>query len=422
MNSISHRPPVELPEKFELRDVAYHPAHITAQPERDKTLLIPDVGWTTGYLADYFRRQGIVAEIMPAFDRASLTAGRAQTNSKEYLPLPMLVGSAFRALEQRDEEHLQFLIPYGYGADAGGQYVRAVRTILDRSGHRAAGIDAPILEKLPQHAADADLLFRALLTGDVVYVALASVRAEISPWAIPEEDGLLELARQVSRLPGSGKHLAAVGSPLCVTSLNEGILDTLEREGYRISRMPLAEMFWFLWRDNGTAQQSQLEKWKQQMQDVSRALGAKADAALHCVPRYENTAVVLELSGLSEQCPAPLFELSLDGDWDESSWARLRSFLYYSETGRQETGSPQNFHSAESLPCLRRRGKRRYITASGRAPAERPLSAQIRFSYCLHPFLMLDTYGAELYNQSSGTVCLTKVYRERENHDIYLLP
>lgn len=50
---------------------------------------------------------------------------------------------------------------------------------------------------------------------------------------------------------------------------------------------------------------------------------------LHCVPRYENTAVVLELSGLSEQCPAPLFELSLDRDWDESAWARLRSFLYY---------------------------------------------------------------------------------------------
>ena len=42
---------------------------------------------------------------------------------------------------------------------------------------------------------------------------------------------------------------------------------------------------------------------------------------LHCVPRYENTAVVLELSGLSKQCPAPLFELSLDGDWDESAWA-----------------------------------------------------------------------------------------------------
>lgn len=30
-------------------------------------------------------------------------------------------------------------------------------------------------------------------------------------------------------------------------------LDTLEREGYQIARIPLGEMLWVLWRDNGTA-------------------------------------------------------------------------------------------------------------------------------------------------------------------------
>lgn len=44
-----------------------------------------------------------------------------------------------------------------------------------------------------------------------------------------------------------------MGSPLCVTSLNEGILDTLERDGYQIARIPLGETLWVLWRDNGTA-------------------------------------------------------------------------------------------------------------------------------------------------------------------------
>lgn len=32
-----------------------------------------------------------------------------------------------------------------------------------------------------------------------------------------------------------------------------GILDTLEHEGYQIARIPLGEMLWVLWRDNGTA-------------------------------------------------------------------------------------------------------------------------------------------------------------------------
>lgn len=253
LNSISHRPPVQVPDGFNILDVDYHPTFITDRPAPDRTVLLPQAGWATPYLADYFRRQWLAAEEMPAFDRESLTAGRSEMNSKEYLPLPMLVGSAFRALRDRRGADVQFLIPYGYGADADGQYARAVCTVLDRSGHRDTAIAAPILEELPQHAADPDLLLRAVLTGDVLYAALADMRAQLAPQAIPTWEELTRLAAQISALPHGGNRLAAVGSPLCITSLNEGILDTLEREGYQIARMPLVEMLWVLWRDNGTA-------------------------------------------------------------------------------------------------------------------------------------------------------------------------
>ena len=58
-------------------------------------------------------------------------------------------------------------------------------------------------------------------------------------------------------------------------------------------------------------------------------MGRQASAVLSLAPRYENTEVVLGLRGLAQNCPAPLFQLSLDGDWDEAGWSRLRSFLYY---------------------------------------------------------------------------------------------
>ena len=77
--------------------------------------------------------------------------------------------------------------------------------------------------------------------------------AQLAPQAIPTWEELTRLAAQISALPHGGNRLAAVGSPLCVTSLNEGILDTLEREGVQIARIPLGEMLWVLWRDNGTA-------------------------------------------------------------------------------------------------------------------------------------------------------------------------
>lgn len=162
LNSTSHRPPVQVPDGFNILDVDYHPTFITDRPAPD-------------------------------------------------------------------------------------------RTVLDRSGHRDTAIAAPILEELPQHAADPDLLLRAVLTGDVLYAALADMRAQLAPQAIPTWEELTRLAAQISALPHGGNRLAAVGSPLCITSLNEGILDTLEREGYQIARIPLIEMLWVLWRDNGTA-------------------------------------------------------------------------------------------------------------------------------------------------------------------------
>lgn len=50
---------------------------------------------------------------------------------------------------------------------------------------------------------------------------------------------------------------------------------------------------------------------------------------LTLAPRYENAATILDMRGLRDACNAPLFQLSLDNDWDETAWSRLRSFLYY---------------------------------------------------------------------------------------------
>jgi len=127
-----------------------------------------------------------------------------------------------------------------------------------------------------------------------------------------------------------------------------------------VRRMPLSEMLWFLWKDNGKPANRTL------LDEVSKAMGSgsvfsqnpdrlfavaqehldgfagangryryaktmemgeHAAAVLSLAPRYENTETVLSLRGLLENCPAPLFELSLDGE--EADWSRLRSFLYY---------------------------------------------------------------------------------------------
>ena len=161
-----------------------------------------------------------------------------------------------------------------------------------------------------------------------------------------------------------------MGTPLCLTVLDDGLLDTLEDEGYTVLRAPLSEAMWFLWRDSlrpGEKPET-LEAPAVRMADLQRVLGKRSPfaldvrllrreadnqlprfagangryrwtkavelsgrctAVLSLAPRYENTAAVLELRELSRSCRAPLFQIALDGDWDEASRSRLRSFLYY---------------------------------------------------------------------------------------------
>ena len=131
---------------------------------------------------------------------------------------------------------------------------------------------------------------------------------------------------------------------------------------------PLTEAMWFLWRDRAGETTQKLELLALRMADLHRLLGKRSpfaldvrlllreadrelprfaggngryrwtkavelsgrcDAVLTLAPRYENTAAVLDLRGLNEACHGPVFQISLDGDWDESAWSRLRSFLYY---------------------------------------------------------------------------------------------
>lgn len=58
-------------------------------------------------------------------------------------------------------------------------------------------------------------------------------------------------------------------------------------------------------------------------------MSRRNDAVLTAAPRYENSAVVMDMYRLADSCEKPVFNMSFDGDWDEAAWSRLRSFLYY---------------------------------------------------------------------------------------------
>ena len=380
LNSISHRPPVEMPKDFNILDVKMKPANIKYKPDPEKTLVLPDLGYHTWYLENYFEQCGYKKRrSLPKYSREILMKGRAETNSKEYLPFPVLLGQILTLLEETPEEeqrNMQFLIPFNEGADADGQYARAVRTVLDRKGYEHVDIIAPILETLPVTAENPDLLMQALVCGDILYSADQEMREDkryrslLPDGTLHDWKDLRRWAKEVGEDSTYHKSLGLVGTPASLISLNEGILEQLEYEGIQCHRAPLSEMMLFLWKEAAENEKvaELLKKWEKQLAIVHDRLGERSSFSpdlgalqksadkylsdysgangryryakalemsetnrgiMMMAPRYENTAMILNMRGLHDHCQAPVYDLSLDGDFDEAGWEKLRSFLYY---------------------------------------------------------------------------------------------
>ena len=234
LNSLQHRPAVALPTDFNIEQVDIHPCRLAQTPSPNVPLYLPAMGAYTPYLAAYFKQQGADPYELPHLTDDILSLGRAETSAKEYLPFPALLGSIL-AERKNDQTHAQFLIPQTQGAEADGQYARVIRAVLDRRKEQNAQLISPMLETLPEMAQNRDALFRALLAGDILYAAPVDQRADMAAqWdALPDWKQLHTAAREIGTLPAKGRRIAAVGTPLCLTELDSGVLAALEAEANR---------------------------------------------------------------------------------------------------------------------------------------------------------------------------------------------
>ena len=337
LNTLEHVENKFKSDDFNILNVEYRPTNITNILDSSRTLYIPDYGYYSEYLVYYFNEMGIDTEIMKISEN-TLAIGKSFMDSKEYLPLVILTGSCIEYARKND--HGQFMIPYNYGADADGQYPRVIRSILDTLGYHECQIFAPMIEEISENCKDLNLLNNALKTGDLVYQLPYDSRDSWKPDYILSDNEM----NQFKDIQSKGKKIGIIGDPMCLASLGNDLLEVLERKGYYLIRMSFHEMMNYSWKENDKV--NHLDH--SQLLDISKKnlgmyagnfgnyrfakaieLSEKCDAIIHIMPRYENTAMVLQLRGIMNHCGCPYFEIALDGEVDDTVKEHLSSFLYY---------------------------------------------------------------------------------------------
>lgn len=319
--------------------------------------MILDRGIYSDYLKLYYESFGYQVEIIPSMSEEILALGRENTNSKEYLTFTAMLGSVL-AKSQKEKDSVQFLLPQNLGSEASGQYARVIYDFLKQKQLDQHSIVVYNEEKLYQDAKDLDALFRVFVAGDLAYLFKNKAMNHIPSWE--------EIMKSIHEIHCTKKKIAAIGEMDMLTVLDEGILDTLEQE-YQVIRTPQAELFLFAWIDNGM-NKKEAQKYISYLEQISDVLkdnspyshhfnqlleiadnylpkfsgdngryryaktveiSERVNAILMLSARYENTAMILEMRDIQNACKAPVYDIKLDHDFDENSWSKLKSFLYY---------------------------------------------------------------------------------------------
>ncbi len=356
LNSLKQRPVVK--ESVLDATVSVEEVNILEKPLKDKKLMIFERGYYSDYLKKYVESYGYQVEIIPSMNDEILSIGRANTNSKEYLTFTAMLGSVL-ASGKKEKESVQYLIPQTLGSEADGQYPRVIYNFLKQKGYPHL-LFVQDQEKLFDKAIDVDMLMRSFVSADLQFITHHSFDS------IPTWEELIASATIESK---TSTKIAAIGEMEMLTSLNEGILDGLEEEGYNVLRAPQAELYLFSWLDNGMKKEDAqkyidyFKKINERLKDNSPyssdfmelfeiadtylpkfsggngryryakavQISNKVNAVLLFSPRYENTAMILEMREIRSMCKAPVYDIKLDHDFDESAISKLKSFLYYCE-------------------------------------------------------------------------------------------
>lgn len=329
-------------------------------------LFIPNYNFLSGFIAENFRKNGFMAEVLPKSSKESLSLGKDFTTSKEYVTFASLTGQVllFEKNHPKTDENdkKQLLLFQTEGSETDGFYASVIRSELDALGRDDIEIFAPKLENL-------------VFEDDLFYQIYSN--------------SLLQTDEKFEELYGKfyektdGKKLLVLGEPLAILddSANGNFISYLENHNHKFKINSLSEYFEFLWKDKILSeirnQKNYSKEEKLKIKTAEKRLLAfekklrkenlvektekikkiqkiadskfkffsganlryryaekmiphkKFDAIIEISPTYENATTILNLAQISENVKkqTPCFQIQFDGFENTEFLEQLEAFL-----------------------------------------------------------------------------------------------
>ena len=118
--------------------------------EKTLPVYIPHYNFISDFVAEGLQAEGYNAKVFPPTSHETLTLGKDNTTSKEYVTFASLLGDVlkFAADNPKSDEKKQLLLFQTEGSETDGFYAQVIRSKLDQMGRTDIKIIAPKIEEM----------------------------------------------------------------------------------------------------------------------------------------------------------------------------------------------------------------------------------------------------------------------------------
>lgn len=307
--------------------------------DKKNCVYIPHYDFISEKICEQLNDDGFKAKVLEPTSNKSLSLGKDNTSSKEYVTYSSLLGDVLLFSEEhpKSDEVKQLLLFQTEGAETDGFYATVIRAKLDALGRNDIKIVAPKIEQI---------IFQDEKVFNIFWNAVCYADEKLKTNSFAE-------ARQK-------KTFYITGNPEIMLNkmCNNDLIKYLKDKGLSYKCQSMKDYYLFMWNEKVKQEKNVDSKIKNRLKKLANGTEIKmlskiankkiklltgtnlryryavrtishkgCDSIIELVPTYENGATILNMMKSNSSNQLPLFQMQFDGKENKGDFEMLNSFV-----------------------------------------------------------------------------------------------